>query len=465
MGLLYNYCGMTQSPGNSARVVVNSDTDGVLTAVVDGQTHTGDTIDQSVMFGTGRVDITGLQPGRVYDVDLFIDGVFQKRTKAKTLSTTFVRKGFASCLAVAGYQKWASYLQKRNPDIVFFAGDFDYEDNPSYNQFQDPVVVCTTNALDIENRYVRIRNRFILPEVQALMDTGVMFLFQYDDHEMFNSWCFDPSEPDMAALRHPGVITSAPTAEQLLDIWQAHTPYLDMLHYGNPDMEDGVIGDVPSGATSTSATTDDFIPRYFRVDIPGMCRLMSWDCQTFRSPLQDADNGSQSPIVKTMLGPTQRAWTATHGAANTLPFGLVLTGKYLWELANEGTTSPWDRWNVYPSERAWLAAEIANWSATTPTIAGDVHIPNIGSDGNVWNFCICPCGVATVQRDAIPGSNTRIVYGSGFSDIEKYIGEIDITRESMTVTLHDFMRERSFQPVTFTPGSGHMPSDRRRAIA
>lgn len=454
MSLVYNYLGMHNNPTTALRLVVKADANVVLSALVNGVVYTGDTINTTVRNGIGKVDITGLSPNTTYDIIIRLAGVDVKTVYGKTLPTDSVKIAFASCLSNAAFQSWASYIQRHViPDVVYLAGDLYYENNPSTNRNQQPVVDCTSNCLDIDNRYTFIQNFFTLPEVQSLFDSGVQFLYMYDDHEIFNSWEWDTSHfGTMSGIEDSPTLTAPLTVDELLSVWRAHKPYLDAIHYGNPDSP-SVTGDIPTGASgATGVIAGDFTPLYYSVGVDTLWSLYALDVQSHRSNLYDADSGTQDPIVKTCLGANQRGWLFTQGAADNANHKLIMTGKYVWELANEGTigTGEWDRWNIYPSERQAIIDDVnSNWSKNVTLIAGDVHQPIVAKQNDLYCFCICPAGIENIKRDAPYGTYTSHIYGDTFGANYKFIGVIDIDSTGMRISLHDLMRRRAYKPYTF----------------
>lgn len=463
MSIVYNFCGVHETPTTALRVVIKSDAAGVFSVFANGQTFTGDTINLSVRDGIGRCDVTGLEPDTLYSLELRMDGVTLKTTLGKTLPSDRLRAVFASCLQNAAFQTWATYTSTLGADLVHFAGDWNYEDNTARARNQISVPSAITNCLNINARYQRIENEFILEEVQALFDTGVQFSYMWDDHEIFNSWQFDTSEADMQSLRHPGVITSAPTLDQLYDIWTAHDPYRKAIHYGNP-ASPALTGDVAQGAlTATGASASDFDPIYYKFEIPGLVTWYVLDQESHSSNDADTDNGSQDPITKTTLGATQRDWLLTEGAADTNPFKFVLPSKYFWGLGNEASLNA-DRWERFPSERQAIADDIRdNWTNCTILLAGDVHIPNLAKENGLHCFCLCPVGVELVKRAAPYGANTARVWGVGETRGRpdyKYVGVIDVSAEKVEISVHDILRRRAFRPHTFHPDSNDVVSQR-----
>lgn len=464
MAIVYNFVGVHETPTTALRVVIKSDAAGEFSVAANGQVFTGDTINLSVRDGIGRCDVTGLEPDTLYALELRMDGVTLKTTLGKTLPTNRLRAVFCSCLQNSSFQTWATYSRTLGADLIHFAGDWNYEDVTSVKRNQVAVPGGLTNALNIDARYQRITNEFILEEVQALFDTGVQFSYMWDDHEIFNSWQFDPNEADMQKLRHPGVITSAPTLDQLYDIWVAHDPYRKAIHYGNP-ASPSLTGDIPAGATSaTDADAGDFDPIFYKFEIPGLVTWYVLDQESHSSNDADADNGSQDPIVKTTLGATQRDWLLTNGASDTNPYKLVLPSKYWWGLGNEDSINA-DRWNRFPSERQAIADDIRNnWSGCTVVLAGDVHIPNLAKEDGLHCFCLCPVGVGLVKRDAPYGDNTARVWGVGETrgrNDWKYVGVIDIDADKMQVSVHDILRRRAFAPHVFGPDGNDIIKQRR----
>lgn len=469
MSIVYNFCGVHETPTTALRVVGKFSEAGDMSVIVNGTKFTGDTISLSVRDGIGRTDVTGLKPDTLYDIAICLDGKTVKRTKGKTLPTDHCRIAFASCLANAAYQQWAIYCQRLGDvDLLHFAGDWNYEDNTSVARNQVAVPEGITNCLNIDARYQRIENEFILEEVQALFDTGVQFSYMWDDHEIFNSWQFDPNEADMQKLRHPGVITSAPTLDQLYDVWKVFDPFRKAIHYGNP-ASPNITGDIPSGAVSaTDADAADFDPIFYSFEIPGLMTFYVLDHESHGSPDADSDNGSQDPIVKTAIGAAQRNWLLTNGAADENPFKFVLTGKYFWGLGNEASINA-DRWIRFPSETAAIANDIRdNWSNCTILLAGDVHLPSVHAQDGLYSFCMCPCGIGLIKRDAPYGDQTERVFPRANPrgwDHFMYLGVIDVTPETCEVAFHDVYRGRKYLPYRFTPSSNERMTPGKRVAA
>lgn len=418
---------------------MRSTTDGLLSAVVNGETFSGTTLATGTHDGHGTVDITGLEPGRLYTAQLFVAGVAVGEQKVKTWPRGKLRIAVASCSSTGSGAYWAVRAREHSPDVMVVLGDWPYTDgavNPAW------VLGTTVNSgdacLDVETyaaHHRRERNNYWL---RVLTRSGVPILYMADDHE----WAGDDYDhtPDAAMsgnadIRNTPGISDPPTQAQVDAAWWAGRQALIPFYATNPRNPDPqAVAEKPSEAAAGTPASQ--YPVAYTWVANDTVELVLQDHISYRSAVADTDDAS-----KTMMGATQKARYKARMLASRAAVKVVLTPKYLFPLSNEPAGG--DRWNKYSTERAELLDFVGdNGIVGVVYLAGDKHTANMAAarvaEGHAWDAaCLtcCPCGVNTSPSDGVFGTYTRGIYSGSESEVDQVIGMVDCDKSGAQLNL------------------------------
>lgn len=439
MALSFSCCGIHATPQTAARIFVRSTTDGVLTAVVDGTTYTGDTLDTGTSDGCGIVDITGLSAGSTYTATLSVGGSEVGTQTIKTLPSGAFRLAWGSCAVGATNGLYALKMKALAPDVFISQGDDPYTSVNS-NPFWKIGTASNsgTAALSADTYYPHHRRQRNNPARKALMATGVLFGYAADDHEYAgDNWDHTPTQAQgsSADIRNTAGVSDPPTQAQVDDAWLAGNTAVLAYSLGNPDNDDsGVAAQKPSNADAGTAASQ-YPAQYFRFG-NSLCEVFVIDCHSHRSPQADTDDAS-----KTMLGSTQKSWLKARLLASTATFKIIMTGKYLFPIGDE-TGSADDKWGAYTTERDELLAYIHSNVTGCVWLAGDKHISNVAAaytaDGASWDAaCITACPLDNTQsyHTGALGTYTRGLFGRSQSVVDDAFGLVDMDDDALTISI------------------------------
>lgn len=162
-------------------------------------------------------------------------------------------------------------------------------------------------------------------------------------------------------------------------------------------------GDIPSAMVGT-AFPEDFPVRYFATDFGSggvhggkLIRVITIDCISYKSPVNDTDNAS-----KTMLGEEQLAWVnaqITGAMSQGIKQIIIMSSKDLFNIDNS------DGWFRYSTERnSWLSY-LHSINAPVVFMCGDRHTPHASlasvKAGDAYDaVCMTPCSFG-VPLDAM----------------------------------------------------------------
>jgi alkaline phosphatase D len=245
----------------------------------------------------GRVEVSGLEPGTAYEVEILIGGrllTHRVRTAPAADDPRPVRIAVsADCDPNPAFASgMLATVVAAQPELMISLGDFPYTDNGPPAQ----------TVPQYRARHVELRAH---PPVQAMLEACGLHAI-YDDHEFRNDWdaMFVAAEPARYAAA--------------MQVWDEFFPL--------------------------RAPVSEIRYRSWRWGPNLECFLL--DCRRFRSA-----NAAPDDERKTMLGATQRAWLIDGVTRSTATFKLVLTSVALDFGA--GT----DHWVGFKTERdAILAA-------------------------------------------------------------------------------------------------------------
>jgi alkaline phosphatase D len=250
--------------------------------------------------GTAAVDITGLEPGRSYQVELLFDSgvrlVHHVRTAPRPDDERPVR--IAVSADIDPFPEFESeiftHLAAASPELFVSLGDFPYADNGP-------------PAMTVEEFRARHVETRTAPRIRTWLQTmGLRAI--YDDHEFRNDW--DAMYRTVEASRYAAA----------MQVWDEFFP--------------------------VRAPQGEIRYRSWRWGKNLECFLL--DCRRFRSA-----NAILDGDAKTMLGDLQRAWLIEGLARSTATFKLVFTSVPLDY--GEGN----DHWAGFATEREKILDAIA----------------------------------------------------------------------------------------------------------
>ena len=332
---------------------------GVLTVSCNGQTFTGDTIDTTLLDGTGIVTVTGLTAGTSYPYTLYLAGVAKYSATLKTMpaaGSTFTL-GWGSC---AKYNRpWAGgALLERFPDLAgfVFEGDFPYLDDTLASNFTlngetimdlgaamipDPASQSVAEA----NIYAHHRFYWNMEGAKQLL-RNVPCYFTPSDHDV------GPGDNWDGTIAKANAYNTWATLQSHVDnmgVW-CQDALRKVYWRGNPD---NASANKKAGYTAGEQL-------YYTFDV-GDVTVIVVDHAT------DADWSSIS------LGATQTTWVQEVLAASTKPFKIIVAGNSLTEyVTNLVTQAP--EWKT-------IADYIEAQGITGVVVGiGDLHSPAVFKD-------------------------------------------------------------------------------------
>lgn len=405
MAIDFWWIGLHETPTTAIKLAARCDSNGALTAVVNGTTYTGTTINTSTNDGVGVVDITGLTPDTQYSISLNQDGDSKTATVSTAPSDTDGVWDFCvgSCMF---------HNSTRNPGTmamvdwkpVFIAnlGDFIYMNSdvqPAWGESPANYNTNLTTATTTENYYAQWRQGYRHPASDYMRD--VPSFIMPDDHE-FPSDDWDHS---IANISDPGFNNpcSFVTLQSEVDaIWNSANQASISYTLGNPDHIDSETPDAPPASGQAAS---NYPVRYFRFTV-GPIDFICLDNISHRSSVRQTPDDA----TKTMLGANQKQWLKDILAASTATYAVIFCTKKTWN--NEGDNT--DAWfpsgaNVgYTTERGEIESYIdakSGWANTNLSViwfTGDTHIANVIENTSTQHLCVngCPLGADGVTPTA-----------------------------------------------------------------
>jgi phosphodiesterase/alkaline phosphatase D-like protein len=386
------------STSTTARLVVRSDANGVLTATCDGQTFTGSTISTASNDGIGIVDISGLLPGTSYAYTVSVGGSSASGT-LKTMPTTAPFKvGFMSCMTkLKTVDALVQSLIEEGVAAVVHQGDYIYcSENVSSWWNETSAVPTTGSAASVYMAHFRQVHR---QSHIRLLDAYCPQYFQGDDHEVGgDNWDHSVTQAQVS----PNVASGGTQAEVDASWWAANQAMI-AYYQGNPTNNDAGIHastDKPANAAGGTPAAQ-YPPKYFRFMI-GNAEFFVLDTMSYRSILTATDNAS-----KTMLGATQKQWLKDRLSASTATFKIICSPKMTLQ-----QTSVSDGWDIYSTERTELLTYCRDNVSSKGVfwVCGDNHAPTVSRDAVLEHSAICanPAGVDHLSQSS--GYSSGVVY-------------------------------------------------------
>ncbi|OPA94362.1 alkaline phosphatase [Pseudomonas fluorescens] len=339
-------------------------TDAAMTRVVrHGEVTASERFAHSV-----HVEVAGLEAGRPYWYQFEGLGaqspVGQSRTAPAAHAMASARLGFVSCSHwERGYFSAYRHLAAEQPDLVFFLGDYIYDNSFAADSGKVVRAHGAGNAVSLSD----YRNRYALyktdPDLQAL-HAAAPCVATWDDHEVQNDyanrWSQDPK------------IAVAQFLQQRTAAYQAYYEHM------------------PLRASSLPRGPDMRI--YRRLDYGRLARLHVLDGRQYRSeqPCVLPNGSHQGHIAthlcsdlrdpaRTMLGWQQEAWLDQGFAQSKAQWNLIAQDLLVAPLAQRDLTNHkpgrWtDGWDGYMANRTRMLASIERNRVKNPVFwAGDIH--------------------------------------------------------------------------------------------
>jgi len=331
--------------------------------LVDWEVATDETFTQTVASGqvtataayahAVHVDATGLAPDSWYSyrfhAESYTSAVGRTRTTPATgADVASLRFGFASCQAyTGGYYAAHRHLAAENLDIVFWLGDYIYENGGSDVRAHNGGE-CFTLA-DYRNRYGLYKSD---PDLQSSHHARP-WLVIWDDHEADNNYAGsnhaggDPS--DVFLLRRAAAYQA----------WWEHQPVRMPAPVG-PDLT--IYRSLAWGSLASFFALDG---RQYRSD------------QVCGDALVSACDDQLVPD-RTMLGAAQETWLFD-GLRRSAARWNVLANQTVFAPLPFGGNYNQDQWDGYPIARQRVIDVLAEPSVQNPlVITGDIHAAGIG---------------------------------------------------------------------------------------
>lgn len=409
----------------TAKIVVRSDTDGVITLSGDftGDSATADTA--TVTDGVVTLTATGL----VADTEYFgtvthADG----SSESVKFKTAPVYGSFdivwGSCQTSEGtFDSGPLCSLDVNPIAGFWLGDIPYANagKDVYENCPDTdtdLVTATNQAVYNAHHRNVLRN-----PGWAKVGHEAAYYYTADDHE----WPGDNWDHSITGAQKGGL--SGLTQSDVDDIFNTGYTAYRLFASGNADNNDAeASAEFPkyAGVSIVDAGTPEsnYPPAYFRLSIAD-AELFILSCIPHRSNTASVDDSR-----KTMLGATQLAWLKTRLISSTKTFKIILTGKSM-----VGTTNS-DTFNEYKNERNNILKFLLNSTreAADKTtygnddvlgvvfLSGDQHTPHVSrasvDDGDNYTYLdVCACPIGTKLNNTISGPGGERVWSSGYGQV------------------------------------------------
>lgn len=332
---------------------------GILSVQCNGQTFTGDTIDTTLLDGTGIVTVTGLSAGTSYPYTLYLGGVLKYSGTLKTApaaGSTFTI-GWGSC---AKYNRmWpGDALLEKFPDLAgfVFEGDFPYLDDALASNFtlngetivdlgKAMIADPTNQAVAQDNIYAHHRFYWNIQGAKQLL-RGVPCYFTPSDHDIGPGDNWDGTIAQANAYN-----TWATTQAQVDNMGTWCQDALRKVYWrGNPS----------NSSANKEAAYAANEQTYYSFD---------WGDATIIT----VDHATHANGVGTYLGAAQTQWVQDTLAASTKPFKIIFAGNSLTEYVTNLTTQV-PEWKT-------IADYIAAQGITGVVVCiGDLHSPAIFKD-------------------------------------------------------------------------------------
>lgn len=315
-----------------------------------------------------HVEVSGLESSRPYWYQFEALGAQSPIGRSLTApafnSLLPIKVGFVSCAHwELGYFSAYRHLATEAPDVVFFLGDYIYEDSHSAGS---PKIV-RSHGSDESKDLTGYRNRYALyktdPDLQALHACAPS-VSTWDDHEVQNDyagqWSQDPKISVEDFLRRRASAYQA---------FYEHTPLRISSLPGRTEMR--IYRRFSYGQMASFHVLDG---RQYR-SRPG-CFV---EGKTHRGHIATNECSDLQDPMRSMLGKEQEAWLdegfkTSKSRWNIIPQGLLVT-PLLIPKKNSEVLGHWtDAWDGYMSTRDRVLASLERHKVSNPIFwSGDIH--------------------------------------------------------------------------------------------
>ncbi|AXV05612.1 secreted alkaline phosphatase [Euzebya pacifica] len=325
-----------------------------------------------------HVDVTGLEPGKVYWYQFAALGARSRIGRTKTAGIAPLQRlriAYLSCQSFPhGYFTAYQNLLDEDVDVVFHLGDYMYEyaDGGYGDLRSSPPVDQVFSLNSYRVRYAAYRGDPWLRACHARFP----FITTWDDHEIDNNWAGETPEN----TSDEGNATPAAYAERRFNAFQAYHENLPI----RPAPEDNAI-DAPAYQIYRQFVFGDLLDvsvldtRQYRTDQPCDDGFVTVNCADQADP--DA----------TIMGPTQRDWLFGNLSTSTAAWRVIAQQLIVSQVSSLGLSTllpdtgagpaqggnlyfSADQWDGYLVERQALMSHLAdNAIPDTFVITGDIH--------------------------------------------------------------------------------------------
>lgn len=390
----------------TATLFVRHDSNGLLTAEVDGQPpFEGDTIDTAVDDGTGIVTVSGLSANADYPVIVKVGGVtvHNKIIKTNPANDSF-NALFFGCWGNAGSPVIYNAIKDWEVCTAFRVGDLPYVVSLSTKFISDNDPIVTTDlASDVESYFKAQRATMATSDLAMIAGYCENILID-DDHDFHTGDNYNNSAESLMGIIDwfppNNVIPSelvgmTGTTQQNCNDWHIISREAKSAYYkGNIATTDAnlIAGEVPESSVdpanpgATANAVDH--PVEFVVKTIGRVDFFIFGCienKTMQDDWESA-NGGPYTFTPTIWGTKQKAAAAAALAAT------IAAGRVAVSVASKSMNSPngdgvWD----YVVDRRFWVDLIDSYGHDHFYLACDYHQPNV--------FEICPNPTNPGQND------------------------------------------------------------------
>jgi alkaline phosphatase D len=303
-----------------------------------------------------HVEVTGLEPGRVYFYRFRaaneISPVGRSRTMpALTSEPASLRFAFASCQHFEdGYYTAYDHMAKEELDLIIHLGDYIYEGKARTDRVRKHVGTEIHTLEDYRNRHALYKTDEFLQTAHRLFP----WLVTWDDHEVDNNYANNISE-------EPKVQSEALLARRA----KAYQAY-----YENMPLRRASIPNGPD------------MQLYRKVAFGRLAEFYVLDTRQYRTD-QPCGDGNKAPCAEaldpkaTILGDRQEQWlldglSASSGKWNVLAQQVMMARVDL--TPGDAITHSMDQWPGYEMNRRRVLKGIADRKVSNPIVlTGDIH--------------------------------------------------------------------------------------------
>lgn len=335
-----------------------------------------------------HVEVGGLAPGREYFYRFRI-GRYESATgraltcPAADSAPERLRFAFASCAHYEqGFFSAYRHMAADRPDLVFFLGDYIYEDSwgdRRVRQFDSP------EAFTLEQYRHRYTQNRTDPDLQAA-HAACPWLITWDDHEVDNDYVGLTGENELCG---GAVVRDAFPARRAAayQAWYEHMPVRPSRL--QPEMAVRIYGATDWGRLARLFLLDTrqyrsvqacpAEPTAERCDFANHRKILFSRAggANFIDPVEPACKATLADASRTVLGDAQERWFDGALGADGAAWNVVAQNVMMMTVAEGTAESPRhysDAWAGYPPARERFYATLARHRAANPVVlTGDIH--------------------------------------------------------------------------------------------